>query len=88
MTIRTTTSRRFPGAGLRTRTIQRQRRWIAQALGAFALRVRERAAEEIRYRQALRELRRLDDRTLDDLALGRADLPGIARRHARATVPA
>ena len=41
------------------------------------------AGEELRYRQALRELRRLDDRDLDDLALGRADLPGLARQHAR-----
>jgi hypothetical protein len=30
-----------------------------------------------------RELRRLDDRDLDDLNLGRGDLPGLARRHAR-----
>jgi uncharacterized protein YjiS (DUF1127 family) len=40
--------------------------------------------EELRYRQALRELRQLDNRDLDDLALGRADLPGLARQHARA----
>ena len=46
-------------------------------------RIRERAGEEIRYRRTLRELRRIDERTLDDLALGRADLPEIARRHAR-----
>ena len=44
------------------------------------------AGEELRYRQALRELRQLDDRDLDDLALGRADLPGLARQHARAGV--
>jgi uncharacterized protein YjiS (DUF1127 family) len=43
------------------------------------------AGEEFRYRQALCELRRLDDRDLDDLALGRADLPGLARQHARAS---
>jgi hypothetical protein len=30
-----------------------------------------------------RELRRLDDRDRDDLNLGRRDLPGLARRHAR-----
>ena len=30
-----------------------------------------------------RGLRRLDDRDLDDLNLGRGDLPGLARRHAR-----
>ena len=47
--------------------------------------IRERAGEEIRYRRTLRELRRIDERTLDDLALGRADLPEIARRHARGT---
>jgi uncharacterized protein YjiS (DUF1127 family) len=41
------------------------------------------AGEELRYRQAQRELQRLDDRDLDDLALGRADLPGLARQHAR-----
>jgi len=40
-------------------------------------------AEEIRYRRALAELNRLDDRDLDDLNLGRIDLPALARRHAR-----
>ena len=44
-----------------------------------------RVDEELRYRRALRELRRLDDRDLDDLNLGRGDLPGLARRHARDT---
>jgi uncharacterized protein YjiS (DUF1127 family) len=33
----------------------------------------------------VRELRRLDDRDLDDLNLGRGDLPGLARCHARDT---
>jgi uncharacterized protein YjiS (DUF1127 family) len=47
-------------------------------------RLRERAGEEIRYRRTLRELQRLDERTLDDLALVRADLPEVARQHARA----
>ena len=42
--------------------------------------------EEVVYLRALVELRRLDDRDLDDLNLGRGDLPGLARRHARATV--
>ena len=37
-----------------------------------------------RYRVALRELNRLDERDLDDLALGRGDLPGLAWRHALA----
>jgi uncharacterized protein YjiS (DUF1127 family) len=41
------------------------------------------AGEELRYRQALRELRQLDGRDLDDLALGRADLRERARQYAR-----
>jgi uncharacterized protein YjiS (DUF1127 family) len=41
------------------------------------------AGERIRYHRALRELRRLDDRDLDDLNLARIDLPELARRHAR-----
>ena len=45
--------------------------------------LRARVGEEVRYYLALRELRRLDDRDLDDLDLGRGDLPGLARRHAR-----
>ena len=45
--------------------------------------VRARVGEEVRHRRALRELRRLDDRDLDDLDLGRGDLPGLARRLAR-----
>jgi uncharacterized protein YjiS (DUF1127 family) len=45
--------------------------------------LRARVNEELRYHRALRELRRLDDRDLDDLNLGRGDLPGLARRHAR-----
>ena len=49
-------------------------------------RPRARVIEEVSYRRSLRELRRLDDRDLDDLDLGRGDLPGLARRHARATV--
>jgi uncharacterized protein YjiS (DUF1127 family) len=44
--------------------------------------LRARVDEELRYRRALRELRRLDDRDLDDLNLGRGDLPGLARCHA------
>ena len=51
-------------------------------LGKVVLRVRARAGAAIRYRLALRELRRLDDRDLDDLNIGRADLPELARRHA------
>src|SRR4051794_30594085 len=49
-------------------------------------RLRARVGEEVSYRRALRELRRLDDRDLDDLNLGRGDLPGLARRHARGEV--
>ena len=47
--------------------------------------LRARVREEVVYLRALRELRRLDDRDLDDLDLGRGDLPGLARRHARET---
>ena len=46
-------------------------------------RLRARVIEEVSYRRSLRELRRLDDRDLDDLDLGRGDLPGLARSHAR-----
>jgi uncharacterized protein YjiS (DUF1127 family) len=45
--------------------------------------LRARVGEEVLYHCSLRELRRLDDRDLDDLALGRGDLPGLARRYAR-----
>src|SRR3954453_5618405 len=45
--------------------------------------LRARVGEEVRYHLALRELRRLADRDLDDLDLGRGALPGLARRHAR-----
>ena len=51
----------------------------------FWRKLRARVGEEVRYHQAVRELRRLDDRDLDDLNLGRGDLPGLARTHARAT---
>ena len=37
-----------------------------------------------RYRRALWELNSLDDRDLDDLALGRGDLPGLAWKHVQA----
>ena len=55
---------------------------IASLLGKLASRMRQGVGEEIRYRRALRELRHLDDRDLEDLAIGRADLPGMAGRHA------
>ena len=48
-------------------------------LGKLVLRARRR----IRHHRALREPGRLDDRDLDDLDLGRGDLLGLARRHAR-----
>src|SRR3954471_18961271 len=44
---------------------------------------RARGGGEGRYHPAPRAARRLDDRDLDDLALARGDLPGLARRHAR-----
>ena len=47
-------------------------------LGKLVLWTRQR----IRYHRALHELRQLDDRDLDDLNIGRADLPELARRHA------
>jgi uncharacterized protein YjiS (DUF1127 family) len=46
-------------------------------------RLRARVGEEVLYRRSLRELRRLDDRTLDDINVARVDFPELARRHAR-----
>jgi uncharacterized protein YjiS (DUF1127 family) len=43
--------------------------------------------EQIRYRRALHELRRLDHADLDDLNLARVDLPELAWRHARGAEP-
>jgi uncharacterized protein YjiS (DUF1127 family) len=43
--------------------------------------------EQIRYRRALHELRRLDHADLDDLNLARIDFPMLARRHARGAEP-
>jgi uncharacterized protein YjiS (DUF1127 family) len=43
--------------------------------------------EQIRYRRALHELRRLDHADLDDLNLARIDFPRLARRHARGAEP-
>ena len=42
------------------------------------------ARTSYRYRRALWELNSLDDRDLDDLAIGRGELPGIACKHAQA----
>ena len=47
--------------------------------------LRARIGEEVRYHQAMRELRVLGDRELADLNLNRGDLPDLARAHARAT---
>jgi uncharacterized protein YjiS (DUF1127 family) len=54
---------------------------------AWASRLSARLGEEIRYRRALNELHRLDDRDLDDLDLARADLPALAWRHAKGLAP-
>lgn len=40
-----------------------------------------------RYNRALRELSSLDQRDLDDLAIGRGDLPALALRHATGGAP-
>ena len=45
------------------------------------------ARQKIRYRRALNELHRLDDRDLDDLGIGRGDFPELARRHAAGLPP-
>jgi uncharacterized protein YjiS (DUF1127 family) len=52
-------------------------------LGKLVLWVRRR----IRYRRALDELRRLDDRDLEDLDLARGDFPELAWRHATGAEP-
>jgi len=55
----------------------------ARRAPAWARQVQARLDEKLRYRRALHELHRLDDRELDDLDLARADLPALAWRHAR-----
>ena len=45
------------------------------------------ARQRIRYHRALHELRQLDDRDLDDLAIARVDFPELARRHATGAEP-
>ena len=42
---------------------------------------------QIRYRRALHELQRLDDRDLDDIGLARVDFPELAWRHATGVEP-
>ena len=53
------------------------------SLGKLILWTRQR----VRYHRALHELRRLDDRDLDDLNIARADFPELARRHAIGAEP-
>ena len=45
------------------------------------------ARQKIRYRRALNELYRLDDRDLDDIDLARVDFPALAWRHATGAEP-
>ncbi len=45
------------------------------------------ARQRTRYHRALRELRRLDDRDLDDIDVARADFPELAWRHASGAAP-
>jgi uncharacterized protein YjiS (DUF1127 family) len=85
MTSQPLDSDRFDSTPALTRNADgRFRTWSGTAalLSDLASRMRQVTHEEIRYRRAMRELRRLDDRDLDDLAIGRADLPDMARRHA------
>jgi uncharacterized protein YjiS (DUF1127 family) len=49
----------------------------------WAKRMRASFDEELRHRGALKELRQLDDRDLDDLDVTRADLAALARHHAK-----
>ena len=53
----------------------------------WAQQLRAPLGEEIRYRRALHELQKLDNRDLDVLDLARADLPALARRHAKGLGP-
>jgi uncharacterized protein YjiS (DUF1127 family) len=62
------------------------RSWDGRPVGTVR-RVARWIGEGIRYRRALHELRRLDGGDLDELNLGRADLPGLAERHARGLEP-
>jgi hypothetical protein len=59
-------------------------RW--PALG-WARQVRVRLDEKLRYRRALHELHRPDDRELDDLDLARANMPALAWRHVHGREP-
>ena len=53
----------------------------------LVLRVGARTGELIRYLWALHQLRRLDDRDLDDLDLACADFSDLAYRHAIGAEP-
>ena len=55
-----------------------------ESIADLARRVGRGVREAYRYRHALQQLDRLDDRDLDDLALGRGDLPALAWRYAQA----
>jgi uncharacterized protein YjiS (DUF1127 family) len=55
---------------------------IAAAKGAFG-----KLAAWLCYQRALHELRRLDDRDLDDIGIGRVDFPALAWRHATGAAP-
>lgn len=59
-----------------------QRNLARKRAPAWARAFLTRLDEEIRYRRALHELRRLDDRELDDLGIASADLGVLAWRHA------
>jgi uncharacterized protein YjiS (DUF1127 family) len=50
----------------------------------LARRLAARIREEMLYRHTMAELSRLQDRVLADFGLVRDELPGVARRHARA----
>lgn len=43
--------------------------------------------EQVSYMRSMRELSRLDDRTLDDIGISRDQFPMLARRHARGLPP-
>ena len=43
--------------------------------------------EQVRYFQAMRELNALEQATLDDIGVSRADFPTLARRHSRGLPP-
>ena len=45
------------------------------------------ARQRIRYHRALQELRKLDDRDLDDINVARVDFPELAWRHATGAEP-